>query len=162
MRTQTAGPLVPRYTTGICMSKSKVKGQRSIRLLLVDDEKGFADVLAKRLARRNIVTVAAYNGTEGIQKLRHDHFDVAIVDLKMAGLDGIELVKIFKKMDPNLPIIMLTGHGSQWASEEGLKLGVYDYLSKPYELSALMEKIEAAARIQEKRHEYSQAADRRR
>ena len=119
--------------------------QDPIRLLLVDDEEGFVDILTKRLARRNITTAKAYNGVDGIQLLMKSPFDVAVVDLKMEGMDGIELLKVFKNMDPKLPVIILTGHGSEQASREGIALGAFDYLSKPYDLEKLIAKIEAAA-----------------
>ena len=86
-------------------------GQNPIRLLLVDDEKGCVEVLSKRLAKRNIHTTQAFSGTEGIRLLRRSDFDVALLDLKLEDMDGIEILKIFKKMDPGMPVIMLTGHG---------------------------------------------------
>ncbi len=115
-----------------------------IRLLLVDDEKGFVDVLTKRLAKRNIITTQAFSGSEGIRRLRQADFDVAVLDLKLEDMDGIEILKIFKKMDPHLPVIMLTGHGSEQASREGIRHGAFDYLTKPHELSELVAKIVAA------------------
>jgi DNA-binding response OmpR family regulator len=134
------------------MANSAQNNRPPIRLLMVDDEKGFADVLAKRLSRRNILTVTAYNGDEGIREMMKAKFDVALLDLKMEGMGGIELLSVFKKMDPDLPVIMLTGHGSEQASREGRELGAYDYLSKPYDLELLAEKIEAAARDGERHH----------
>jgi len=116
------------------------KGDRS-RVLLVDDEEGFVDVLAKRLSRRNFEVTAAYNGTEAVQILRRTDFDIAVLDLKMEGMDGIEVLKIFKIMAPDLPVIILTGHGSLSSAEEGLKAGATDYISKPYEFEKLVEKI---------------------
>lgn len=115
-----------------------------IRLLLVDDEKGFVDVLSKRLAKRNIQATQAFSGSQGIRLLRKSDFDVAVLDLKMEDMDGIELLKIFKKMDPAMPVIMLTGHGSEKASQEGLLHGAYDYLTKPHELDELVDKIHEA------------------
>lgn len=134
------------------MTSSEHDDKHRLRLLVVDDEKGFADILAKRLTKRKIVTVTAYSGTEGIQKMMKSRFDVAVLDLKMEGMDGIELLKIFKKMDPYLPVIMLTGHGSKQASLDGMELGAYDYLSKPYDLELLIEKIQKAARDRKKHH----------
>lgn len=115
-----------------------------IRLLLVDDEKGFVDVLSKRLAKRNIQATQAFSGSQGIRLLRKSDFDVAVLDLKMEDMDGIELLKLFKKMDPAMPVIMLTGHGSEKASQEGLLHGAYDYLTKPHELDELVDKIHEA------------------
>ncbi len=112
-----------------------------IRILLVDDEIYFLDVLTKRMTRRGFKVTTANNGDEAVQVLRNNDFDIVVLDLKMEGMDGIEILKIFKKMVPDLPVIMLTGHGSQIAEEEGLKYGVSDYLSKPYEFEKLIRKI---------------------
>lgn len=112
-----------------------------IRLLLVDDEEGFVNVLTKRMVRRNINVTVALSGTEGIQALRKQDFDVAVLDLKMEDMDGIEVLKIFKKMYPEMAVIMLTGHGSEQAAKEGMEYGAFDYLTKPCELKELIEKI---------------------
>jgi len=115
-----------------------------IRLLIVDDEVGFVNILAKRLRRRNMEVASAYTGTEAIQILRKQDFDVAVLDLKMEEMDGIEVLKIFKKMDPNMVVIMLTGHGSEQAAREGIEFGAFDYLTKPCELEELLAKIKEA------------------
>jgi len=118
-----------------------------IRLLLVDDEKGYVFVLSKRMSKRSISVTPAFSGSEAIQALRRNDFDVAVLDLKMEDMDGIEVLKIFKKMDPNLPVIMLTGHGSEKAAREGMEFGAFDYLTKPCELEELIEKIRAACKV---------------
>jgi len=117
-----------------------------IRLLLVDDEKGYVNVLSNRLSRRNIHVTKAYSGEEGIHAVRSQDFDVAVLDLKMEDLDGIGVLKIFRKMDPKLVVIMLTGHGSEEAAREGIAAGAFDYLTKPCELDDLLDKIRAAYR----------------
>ena len=119
----------------------KDKNVNPIRLLLVDDEEGFVNVLTKRMTRRNINVTVALSGTEGIQALRKQDFDVAVLDLKMEDMDGIEVLKIFKKMYPEMAVIMLTGHGSEQAAKEGMEYGAFDYLTKPCELEELIEKI---------------------
>ena len=118
-------------------------GER-IKVLLIDDEVGFVNVLAKRLGKRNMEVTPAYTGTEAIQLVRKQDFDVAVLDLKMEEMDGIEVLKIFKTMDPNMMVIMLTGHGSQQAAKEGIELGAFDYLTKPCELEELLTKIREA------------------
>ncbi len=115
-----------------------------IRLLIVDDEVGFVNILAKRLSRRNMEVTSTYTGTEAIQILRKQDFDVAVLDLKMEEMDGIEVLKIFKKMDPKMVVIMLTGHGSEQAAREGIEFGAFDYLTKPCELKELLAKIREA------------------
>jgi len=117
-----------------------------IRLLLVDDEEGYVKVLSKRMARRNMEVMTALSGAEGIQRLRKQDFDVAILDLKMEDMDGIEVLRVFKKMVPDLPVIMLTGHGTETAAREGLEMGAFDYLTKPCDLEELVKKIRAACR----------------
>jgi len=125
-------------------------GQRQgdrIRLLLVDDEEGYVNTLAKRMARRNIEVSSALSGAEGIQRLRQQAFDVAILDLKMTDMDGIDLLRVFKMMDPKMPVIMVTGHGSERAAREGLALGAFDYLTKPCDLEELVKKIREACQL---------------
>lgn len=120
------------------------------RLLLVDDEKGFLKVLSNRLSRRGIETVTAASGTLALQALRKSDFDVMVLDLKMEDMDGIEVLRIVKKMAPALPVIILTGHGSETAARDGMALGAFDYLSKPCELGDLLEKIGQATGNQRK------------
>ncbi|MGE4291085.1 MAG: response regulator [Desulfovibrio sp.] len=116
----------------------------TIRMLLVDDEAGFADVMRKRLGKRGVEVTAALSGTEAIRTLRGQDFDVAVVDLKMEDMDGIEVLSILKKMVPELPVIMLTGHGSEQAARDGMAHGAFDYLLKPCELENLLAKIHQA------------------
>jgi DNA-binding NtrC family response regulator len=116
-----------------------------IKVLLVDDEEGYVSVLAKRMTKRQVEVMVALSGAEAIQTLRKKEFDVAVVDLKMEDMDGIEVLKIFKKMDPQLPVVMLTGHGSEQAARDGLALGAFDYLTKPCDLEDLLATITKAA-----------------
>jgi DNA-binding response OmpR family regulator len=119
-------------------------GGQPLRLLLVDDEPGYLEVLEKRLTRRGVSVAPAGSGSEAIQALRARDFDVAVVDLKMEDMDGIEVLKVLKKMEPRLEVIILTGHGSEQAAREGLELGAFDYLTKPCELESLLERVRAA------------------
>jgi len=115
-----------------------------IRLLLVDDEAGFLDVLQKRMGKRGLDVTIAISGAKGIQTLRGKDFDVAVLDLKLEDMDGIDVLQIFKKMVPELPVIMLTGHGSEQAAREGMAYGAFDYMLKPCDLDDLLEKIRQA------------------
>ena len=112
-----------------------------IRVLLVDDELGFLDVLAKRMGKRGYAVTTAGSGAESIRVLRDHDFDVAVLDLKLEDMDGIEVLQIMKKMVPELPVIMLTGHGSEQAAREGVESGAFDYLLKPCDLDDLLEKV---------------------
>jgi DNA-binding response OmpR family regulator len=128
------------------MDTEKQAAPGAIRLLLVDDEVGFTTVMAKRLSRRGFDVTTAFSGSQGLQAMRGKYFDVAVLDLKMEDMDGIEVLKIFKKLDPDMPVIMLTGHGSEKSASEGLHYGASDYLTKPYEFEDLLEKIRQAVR----------------
>jgi DNA-binding response OmpR family regulator len=115
-----------------------------IRLLLIDDERAFVNVLAFRLGKRGIEVTKTFSGSEAIQAVRRQDFDAAVLDLKMVDMDGIEVLKILKKMQPNLAVIMLTGHGSQRAARAGIEHGAFDYLTKPCEFQDLLAKIREA------------------
>ncbi len=119
-----------------------------IRLLLVDDEVGYLEVLSKRLTRRSFEVTTASSGAEAIRALRARDFDVAVVDLKMEDMDGIEVLKVLKRMVPALHVIILTGHGSERAAREGIAQGAFDYLIKPIGLDPLIARIHAAMNLE--------------
>ena len=120
------------------------QGAGRLKVLLVDDELGYLEVLGKRMSKRNLEVTPASSGTEAVRRARQQSFDVAVVDLKMEDMDGIEVLKVLKMMDPNLAVIILTGHGSEQAAREGMALGAFDYLTKPCELSDLLTRIYAS------------------
>jgi len=120
------------------------KSGDSVKLLLVDDEVGYVNVLANRLSKRGFQVTKTYSGTEALQALRKQDFDVAVLDLKMEDMDGIEVLKIVKKMDPRVAVIILTGHGSEQAAREGLQFGAFDYLMKPCDFKTLLSTINSA------------------
>ena len=120
------------------------KNSERQRLLLVDDEVDYLDVLGKRLTHRGFDVTTASSGAEAIRALRKWEFDLAVVDLKMEDMDGIEVLKVLKKMDPALQVIILTGHGSERAARDGIAQGAFDYLIKPIGLDPLIERIRAA------------------
>ena len=117
-----------------------------IRLLLVDDEEDFRTTLAVRLKRRNIDVSDAGSGEVAIDLIRQKSFDVAVVDIKMPGMDGIETLRQIKKIAPLVEVILLTGHASIEAGVEGMKSGAYDYVIKPCNVNDLLVKVEDAYR----------------
>ncbi len=126
-------------------TRSQADGHtRQIKLLLIDDEVGYVNVLSNRLTKRGIDVTKAFSGAEALQALRKQDFDVTVLDLKMEDMDGIEVLRIFKKMCPQMAVILLTGHGSGEAAREGIKSGAYDYLTKPCEFEELFAKIQEA------------------
>jgi DNA-binding NtrC family response regulator len=128
------------------MSKKKETQCDRMTLLLVDDEEAYVNVLSNRMGKRHIDVTKALSGTQAIQALRRQDFDVSILDLKMEDMDGIEVLKIFQRMAPEMPVIMLTGHGSEKAAREGIDCGAFAYLTKPCELEELIEIIREAVR----------------
>ena len=91
----------------------------------------------------------AASGGQAIRLLRRSDFDAAVLDLKLEDMDGIEILKIFKTMAPDMPVIMLTGHGCEIAAREGLRCGAVDYLTKPCDFDKLVGKITSAASAKE-------------
>jgi DNA-binding NtrC family response regulator len=126
------------------MSGAANMSAEQIRLLLVDDEEGYVNVLANRLGRRGMNVVKTYSGAQALRALRSQDFDVVVLDLKMEDMDGIEVLHILKQLDKTMEVIMLSGHGSQASAREGLEQGAFDYLTKPCELDELIKKIREA------------------
>lgn len=108
-----------------------------MKILLVDDEKKFAMMLAKRLALRGIDVDYVFTGEEALEKAKTNKYDVAILDVKMPGIGGIELKRKLKELDPCLKIIFLTGHGSKTDFETGSVEGAC-YLAKPIQIDELI------------------------
>jgi two-component system, NtrC family, sensor kinase len=115
-----------------------------LKVLLVDDEKAFREILAKRLGRRGIRVLEASRGEEALQVLEDKPADVVILDVKMPGMNGIETLKRIRARHPAIEVIMLTGHASTLDGVEGIKAGAFDYLSKPIEIEQLCQKISQA------------------
>jgi len=126
------------------MDKNENATEKTIKLLLADDEKRFVEVLYKRLSRRNFDVTRTFSGLEAIQALRKIDFDVAVLDLKMEDMDGLEVLKIFKKMYAPMEVIILSGHESEQTAREGMKYGAFDYLSKPCDFQELLTTIRKA------------------
>jgi len=116
------------------------------RILLVDDEVDFVEMLSMRLQESGEKVSPAYNGEEclSILEKEKDHIDVVILDIRMPGMDGIEVLREIKNRFPLIEVIMLTGHGTTESAVEGMKLGAFDYLLKPAEFDELTQKLEGA------------------
>lgn len=116
----------------------------AIRLLLVDDEAGFLRVMKKRLERRGYVVCTACSGAEALRNLRGATYNAAVLDLKMDDMDGFELLRVVRRMAPEMAVVMLTGHGGAEEAREGMRLGAAGYLLKPCEMEELVCAIERA------------------
>ncbi len=116
-----------------------------IKLLIVDDEAQFRATTKKILDKRGFETVLAGSGEEAIEMLEAKP-DVVVLDIKMPGMDGHETLEEIKKQSPDIPVIMLTGHGAMPSAKKALKEGAFDYLSKPCDIDILSAKIVEAHR----------------
>jgi two-component system, OmpR family, response regulator len=115
-----------------------------IRVLLVDDEEDFRTTLANRLRKRKFEVCDVEDGFKALEAVKKNPVDVAIVDVKMPGMDGLEALRQIKGIDPLVEVIMLTGHASVESGIEGMRLGAFDYLMKPCDINELLFKIEDA------------------
>jgi two-component system OmpR family response regulator len=116
----------------------------NLKLLLVDDEVEFLEPMAARLARRGISCSVAESGAQALSFLSREHFDCAVVDVKMPGMDGLELLRRMRRDYPNTAVILLTGHASVELGVQGIELGAFEYLMKPVELDELLDIIRRA------------------
>jgi len=115
-----------------------------IRILLVDDEETLLEYLSKRLLKQGFTVKATFSGEEAIDAAHEDHYDVAVVDLKMPEMDGVETQKRLKKIQPFLQCIVLTGHGSVETALESGHQEAFQYLLKPVDYDNLVAIIEQA------------------
>lgn len=126
----------------------------ALNLLLVDDEIPFVETMSKRLTKRNLKVDSAFSGTEALAFLeKNEHIDVVVLDVKMPGMDGISTLREIKRMRPLIEVVMLTGHGTIESGIEGMKLGAYDYLTKPCDMDVLVAKIQEAKSIKSQRED---------
>lgn len=115
---------------------------REISLLLVDDEREFVETLAERLRARSLHVQIATDGKAALDKLESGFEpDVVVLDLKMPGMDGIEVLKRVKDSNPLVEVVMLTGHATVDTAVDGMKLGAFDYLTKPVDLDVLLNTV---------------------
>ena len=115
-----------------------------IKLLLVDDDPKFLKTISERLGLRDFQVTSAHEGSQAVKAAKGGGFDVALVDLKMPGMDGTELLKILKKKHRFLEVIILTGHASIDSAVQCTKAGAFGYLEKPCQFETLIEMLKEA------------------
>ena len=126
-------------------------------VLLVDDEEQFVKVFSQRLEGRGLKVDTSTTGEEAIQRVKSKEFDAIILDLVMPGMSGLETLKRIRSENPDVQIIILSGHGSIEKSVEAVKAGAVDFVEKPADVNKILEKISEAKRkrivLVEKKHE---------
>lgn len=115
-----------------------------ISVLLVDDEEELVFTLAERLVYRGYDAEGVLSGAEAISRTDERSFDVIVIDVKMPGMNGIEVMKKLREKHPDAKVMLITGHGSIKEGEDGVAEGAVDYLQKPVKLENLIEKIKLA------------------
>lgn len=118
---------------------------RPVSVLVVDDETDLVDLLVERLRSRGYDAVGTTSGDEALAVCEHRPFDVAIVDLKMPGLDGMEVMQRLKMIHPFTEVVILTGHGTTDSALAAGKLDAFRYLLKPVEFDTLVTAVDEAA-----------------
>ena len=126
--------------------------EKQIKLLIVDDDEKFLSTIAERLGLKDFDVTTATEGKQAIKAARKGKFDVAVLDLKMPGMDGTELLRILKQKHKFLQVIICTGYASVDSAVECTKLGAFGYLEKPYDFEKLLGMLKEAyqARLRHK------------
>ena len=120
---------------------------QSLKVLIVDDEVDLSATLVERLDIRGFDAVAVETGAQALQQVQENKFDVIVLDIKLKGEDGVDVMKQIKQIKQNLPVILLTGHMSKESNEEGLKAGAIDYIIKPIDIEDLVIKLREAVAL---------------
>ncbi|MFH1764310.1 MAG: response regulator [Gemmatimonadota bacterium] len=119
-------------------------GGTALKVLLVDDEEDYVRTMAERMEMRDVGSEVALNGEQALAMLEGGLPDVMVLDLKMPGMGGMELLAAVKKNYPQVQVIILTGHGSDKEEVEARRLGAFDYLQKPVDINDLMRAVKKA------------------
>jgi CheY-like chemotaxis protein len=115
-----------------------------LRILIVDDEEDLVAALGDRLEMRGFSVQVASSGAEALQHLDESEFDVAVVDIKMPQMDGLQLTEEIRRIHPELPVILLTGQSSAPEEERAEQLGAAGCLVKPIDIEQLIESLRNA------------------
>ncbi len=118
---------------------------KPVRVLIVDDEPELVSALVERLEIRGFDAVGLLDGAEAVKRVAQEPFDVAVVDLKMPGLSGLDVIQQMHVHQPELRCILLTGHGAADNPEKGRQCGAYSCVMKPVKIDVLTKMLEGAS-----------------
>lgn len=116
----------------------------NFRALLIDDEEELVTTLVERLSYRGIEAEYSLDGSDALEKMREGNFQVVILDLKLPGMGGLEVLKRLNTDYPEIPVLLITGHGSPEGEVDPKPDGAYDYLVKPVDIEILIAKMQEA------------------
>jgi DNA-binding NtrC family response regulator len=114
------------------------------KVLIVDDEQDFLNIISDRLTARDMNVSTASSAKDALQQIENESYDAVVLDLMMPEMYGLETLKIMKEKNPDLQVILLTGHATVEKGIEAMKLGAMDLLEKPADLSTIVERIKRA------------------
>ena len=116
------------------------------KILIIEDEAAIRRVLTKILSEESITYQVedAEDGLQGLEKIKNQDYDLVLCDIKMPKMDGIELLEAVKKIKPEIPMVMISGHGDMETAIHSMKLGAFDYISKPPDLNRLLNTVRNA------------------
>ena len=117
---------------------------KKMKVLLVDDEIEFVTTLSNRLGMRDIETDIVHDGEQALEYVKKSEPDVIVLDLKMPGMYGMEVLRHLSKTNPKIQVVILTGHGTDRDEEEAKRLKAFDYLRKPTDIDTLADRIRGA------------------
>src|SRR4030065_2251292 len=120
------------------------KNQGKHHLLVVDYEEVIREGMRRILSAEGYRVETSASGRAAIEKIQEQDFDVVITDLKMPGMDGIEVLKTIKILQPDVPVIIITGYSTVDTAVEAMKSGAFDYIAKPFTSSLIIDKVQKA------------------
>src|SRR3954454_3162044 len=133
-------------------SNKRVEAHRSLRVLFVDDERPLQELMRSELPRLGHEVTVCPDGRAALEALKKGTFDAAILDLRMPGMSGIEVLEYLKKVSPGTEAVMMTGHASMETAVEAMRLGAADYITKPCKLAELDVLLKKVAQRRELKH----------
>jgi len=116
------------------------------KILIIEDEATIRRVLTKILSEENdsYIVEEAEDGLQGVEKIKNDDYDLVLCDIKMPKMDGVEVLEAVKKIKPEIPMVMISGHGDLETAVNTMRLGAFDYISKPPDLNRLLNTVRNA------------------
>lgn len=117
-----------------------------MHILLIDDELTFLETVITRLRLRGIAAEGVESGEKALEAMRAGHFDAVVLDVSMPGMDGVATLRELKRINSEVPVVMLTGHATLETADKGMELGAFDYMMKPCPIDELLDKVSEAIR----------------